>query len=186
MLIETIGPVPEYLLRAALAEVNRLDWSSVPQDTNRKLSEVFATSTSVPMRVHDAPPGTWSVEEYGEMVECVDTPLRARFPSLNLLVGWMYRKVKGEHLGRIQLVRLEAGGDVPLHIDPGTYFQVHGRYHVPLITDEGTVFFSPTEEGRMPQGILHRLNNRDLHGVRNESSAPRVHLIVDIQAKEPS
>jgi hypothetical protein len=47
------------------------------------------------------------------------------------------------------------------------------------------VFFEELgSEARMPGGILCRLNNRDLHGVRNESSNYRVHLIVDIQTKE--
>lgn len=184
MLVERIKQVPEYLMKAALSEISKTDWAHPPQDSTRKKSDVFATSTSLPLRIHDTPPGEFTVLEYGEMVECRDTPLRWRYPCLNLLVNWMYKSVKGMHLGRVQLVRLEGGGDVGLHIDPGTYFQVHERYHVPLITDEGTVFFSPDEEARMPVGTLCRLNNRDLHGVRNESPAPRVHIIVDIQTKE--
>lgn len=184
MLVEQIKIVPPYLMRAALAELGHVDWTKAPQDLTRRKSSVFETSTSLALRIHDAPEGNWTVPEYGEFVECRDTALRSRFPSIGLLVNWMYKTVVGLHLGRIQIVRLEGGGDVNLHIDPGTYFQVHDRYHVPLITDEGTVFFSPTEEARMPVGILHRLNNRDLHGVRNESLAPRVHLIVDIQTKE--
>ncbi len=184
-LVEQLKPVPVYLMRAALADVARVDWANPPQDTNRKKSAVFSTSTSIPLRIHDAPPGEFTVLEYGEMVECRDTALRAQFPSLNMLANWMYKTVGGKHMGRIQLVRLEGGGDVPLHIDPGTYFQVHDRCHVPLITDEGTVFFNHLgEEARMPVGVLCRLNNRDLHGVRNESSAFRVHLIVDIQTKD--
>jgi hypothetical protein len=184
MLVERIKQVPEYLMRAALADVRRIDWKNPPQDSTRKKSAVFSTSTSIPLRIHDVPDGEFTVLEYGEFVECRDTGLRKLYPSLNLLVNWMYKTVNGLHLGRIQLVRLEGGGDVGLHIDPGTYFEVHDRMHVPLITDEGTVFFSPDEEARMPVGVLCRLNNRGLHGVRNESIAPRVHLIVDIQTKD--
>lgn len=184
-LVQHLKTTPQYLMSAALSAVTRINWAAVPQDRTRKNSAVFATSTSIPLRIHDAPAGQFTVQEYGEFVECRDTPLRQLYPTLNPLTNWVYKTVQGIHLGRIQLVRLESNGDVGLHIDPGTYFAVHNRYHVPLITDEGTVFFDDLgTEARMPLGMLCELNNRDLHGVRNESAEYRVHLIVDIQTKE--
>lgn len=182
MLLERITNVPLPYFNAAVIEAKRARWDQ--EDQVRKMSSVFNTSTSIALRIHDAPLGHHTVFEYGEFVDCRDTPLRAQYPAMNLLVNWMYKTVKGMHLGRIQLVKLFGQGKVPLHIDPGTYFDVHDRFHVPLITDEKTVFMSDVEEGVMPLGVLCRLNNRGLHGVRNESTNDRVHLIVDIQTKD--
>lgn len=186
MLVHPIATVPIYLMRAALTEITKIHWSDSQQDLVRKNSKIFSSSSSLALRIHDAPEGTWTVEQYGEFVKCRDTALRAQFPCMNLLVLWIIKILHGKHLGRIQLVRLEGKGDVQLHIDPGTYFQVHRRYHVPLITNDKTIFFSTHEEARMEVGVLCELNNRELHGVRNESDNPRVHLIVDLQTEDYS
>jgi len=184
-LVERLATVDGYFMNRALSELRTIDWATIGQDEVRRRSGVFGTSTAIPLRVHDTNRTDLTVLEYGEIVECRNTQNFNTLPALAILAGWAYQKVKGLHMGRIQCVRLEAGGDVGLHIDPGTYFQVHDRLHIPLITDEGTIFFDDLgNEARMPHGGLYRLNNRDLHGVRNESTNPRVHLIIDIQTKE--
>jgi hypothetical protein len=144
---------------------------------------MFATSYSTHLRIHEKPSGKIKpIEEISKLVECQDTFLRTQLANTNNLVNWIYDRVSGEKLGRIMLVNLLAGGVVPNHIDKGPYFETYKRFHIPLITNEDVVF-TGSKDGlsyHMPTGVLGILNNSDIHGIRNNSTNNRIHLIVDI------
>lgn len=182
-LVSRIATVPSPYLYAAKTEAASADFERLASQRS-VINPVFSTSRSISLRTHAAPAGL-THEDYSNVNECIDTPLRKRFPAMDLLVKWMLRTLGGSHLGRIQLVALLPGGEVAPHIDKGTYFDLHGRYHVPLITNDQVLFNDgAAERAHMAVGGLYRLANLRTHGVRNESDQRRVHLIVDIQVGE--
>ena len=186
MLVKTLCEVPIELFNNSLIEVNNIDWSSVV-DPSRKASDVFSTSTAIHMRVHKVTDDTpKTLRGYCSVVECVDSlPNSLLYPEAYKLANWIYKHVNGLRLGRIMLVRLEAGGSVGLHIDPFEYFKVYSRYHVPIITNSNVVFSGgdDSEKEHMPVGMLSRLNNRKPHMLVNGGSDFRVHLIVDVETE---
>lgn len=182
-LVSYIERVPPLIFKAARSEAIATDFDRFAS-VQRGLNPVFSTSKSIALRRHDAPPGL-TVAEYGNIEQCVNTELRPRFPCLNLLVSWMMRVLDGDQLGRIQLIELAPAGIVDLHTDYGTYFERHRRYHVPLLTNAGVVFFDDAgAKEHMEEGGLYRLANLGLHGVRNESTHRRIHLVADIRVGE--
>lgn len=179
-LISEIDTVPPFLFEPLKREreSSSIDWDVVALKNKRSSMPVFSSSRSASLRTHASDA---SFDVLDNTVECVDTPLRCCFPFTGLVVQWMYRKAKGQRLGRIQLVNLAPLGEVGLHIDPGRYFRTYRRFHVPIVTNPGVRFSNGVEEAHMKAGVMYRLWNIDLHGVRNDSSLERIHLIVDIQ-----
>ena len=83
---------------------------------------------------------------------------------------------------RCLLVKLEAGGRIPLHIDTWinpSANSIH-RVHIPVITNDDVIFSVGGELKNMKKGECWEINNlEEKHGVNNYSSTDRVHLIFD-------
>jgi hypothetical protein len=94
------------------------------------------------------------------------------------------KTLRGDQLGRIQIVELLPHGSVDLHIDAGRYFDVHGRYHIPFVTHPEVYFIDGKSKEHMEAGSLYRLKNLEPHGVKNDSDFIRTHLIIDVQVGE--
>lgn len=188
--VEIIEKVPVKLFENALKEISQIDWDIVSEYDNRSKTpdgkNVFKTSTAIHLRVHDATESTpKTIKALSDIVECKDTIFRKKYSAVNELCAWIYNIIGGNQLGRIMIVKLQSNSDIPLHIDPGKYFQSYYRFHVPIITDENILFINEEEEKiHMPLGHLCQLNNRSLHGVRNNSTNDRIHIIVDIDSKK--
>lgn len=79
---------------------------------------------------------------------------------------------------RVMLARLPAGGEVSRHSDGEASHYVH-KIHVPLITNEETVFHVGTQSMHMPVGEIYEVNNKRIHSVRNDGRHDRIHLIFE-------
>lgn len=183
MLVQTICEVPDDLFIRSLNEISTIDWSSI-DDPSRKTG-VFNASTAIHLRIHKVDPNNKpkSIREYCAIVDCADVgSVIDQYPETYKLANWICETVKGIRLGRIMIVRLEAGGSVGLHQDPYEYFETYSRYHVPLITNPLVVFNDEDNvEEHVAVKTLARLNNRKPHAVANNSSTYRVHVIVDVE-----
>ncbi len=186
-LLNPIAKVPDNVFKNARNEVlNTINWNKLPFPDTRSQNLAFKTSIAAHLRVHKVEKDTLhTIEVLSQIVECVDTQARIKFPNINALVDWICKQVSAVSLGRIMVVKLLAGGIIPLHIDPGKYFEYYYRFHVPLVTDHNVIFTSDVYlSEHMPLGYLTQLKNRKLHGVQNNSSLDRIHLIVDIESKD--
>jgi hypothetical protein len=182
MLTQIIEEVPDDIFLPALHEISAINWSTII-DTSRN-NKVFSTSTSIHLRGHkiDHNNTLKKVEDYCKIVECVDTKIANNYPLSYNVANWILKKVNGKRLGRIMIVKLEAGGSVGLHVDPLDYFDVYARYHVPVKTTEQVVFSGGDNVyEHMPYKMLSRLNNRKPHMLDNNGSDYRTHLIVDVE-----
>lgn len=189
MLVKILEPVPESLFRSLQSEINSIDWKTI-QDPERSSHPRFKTSKSISLRKHTVPTEGIvpdSPHEWSRVVDCVDVDHNIQqYPVTYELAQWIYKQVDGVSMGKILIVNLIGGGSVSVHQDLREYFEVHSRYHVPVITDERVVFVTgPLDKGEhMPLGYLSRLNNRSIHGVRNRTPHNRVHIIVDVETAE--
>ena len=79
------------------------------------------------------------------------------------------------------LVKLKAGGKIPLHIDSGEYFDEGRRIHIPLQTNRKVLFQLGDRKFHMKRRRMYEIDNTHIsHGVHNNSKEDRIHLIVDI------
>ena len=81
---------------------------------------------------------------------------------------------------KIMLAKLAAGHDIPSHTDgAGSNLQVH-KVHVPLISNPDAVMCVGSDQQHLKVGWAYEVNNIAPHGVRNEGSEDRVHLIFEV------
>ncbi|HQS68068.1 MAG: hypothetical protein B7Y36_08950 [Novosphingobium sp. 28-62-57] len=83
-------------------------------------------------------------------------------------------------LGRAKIVCLPAGHRVYPHIDRGRYYEMHNRYHVVLVSTQGSWLKAADEEVRMQTGQWWWFDNDQIHEARNEGTADRIHMIFDL------
>ena len=81
--------------------------------------------------------------------------------------------------GRSRLMGLEAGADVPDHVDIHYYWRTHLRIHIPVITNTGVGFACDGETIHMAAGDCYILDSFYRHSVANRGSETRVHLVLD-------
>jgi hypothetical protein len=80
---------------------------------------------------------------------------------------------------RIILTRLSPGTTINRHRDDGESLMRSHRYHVALKTNPLVDFFVGGQPNHFAAGEIWEINNRAYHAVRNASTEPRVHLILD-------
>lgn len=185
--VKILDKIPCDIFNAAQEEVLAIDWNNLLIPDRRSEASVFKTSITNHLRVHKIKKDTpHTIEALSAIVDCIDTPARILYPNINKLVDWIYNTVDGTKLGRIMIVKLLPNGIINAHIDPGQYFQEHYRFHVPFITAPEVLFYGEDNvPAHMPEGFLSQLANRRMHSAENKSNVDRIHLIVDIDSKNP-
>lgn len=103
------------------------------------------------------------------------------------LLDLIYANVGGRELGRAMIVNLKPGGYIKPHADEGAYADHFERFHLALRSGPDNFFHVDSDEGpnhtaRMRPGELWWFDHKRTHWVANQSSEPRIHLIVDIVA----
>jgi len=84
--------------------------------------------------------------------------------------GWMLRCI---------VVRLPAGGRIPIHRDNGGSFEVSHRCHIPIVTNPAVAFQVGATAVHMSIGEVWEINNFRRHRVTNSGQADRLHVIAD-------
>ena len=80
----------------------------------------------------------------------------------------------------VRLMAMAPGSRIMMHRDPGTSFEDGVvRLHVPIVTAPKVLFTVEDEDVHFSAGHTWYLNANCLHGVRNESARPRIHLMLD-------
>jgi Aspartyl/Asparaginyl beta-hydroxylase len=79
---------------------------------------------------------------------------------------------------RVMFARLPAGGEISGHSDGEASYFIH-KIHVPLVTNEKTMFRVGQQEIHMPVGEIIEVNNKRNHAVRNDGDEDRIHLIFE-------
>ena len=80
---------------------------------------------------------------------------------------------------RIILVRLRQQSEIKSHVDQGHSLSCAHRIHIPVLTNDNTVFGIAGNIQHLGEGEAWEINNRKAHAVKNDGDDPRVHLIFD-------
>src|SRR6476661_6248313 len=81
--------------------------------------------------------------------------------------------------GRSRLMGLEAGAEVPDHVDVHYYWRTHLRIHVPVITNPQVGFTCDDKTMHLAAGECWLLDSFYRHSVDNRGSETRIHLVLD-------
>ena len=82
-------------------------------------------------------------------------------------------------LKRMIVVNLKKYGFIRRHLDTGQFLEHHWRCHFPLITNPNVLFHVGNSTVNMLTNHGYIINNQLPHGVSNNSSHDRYHLIMD-------
>lgn len=80
---------------------------------------------------------------------------------------------------RILLAKLRAGGKIDEHVDSGYSLLTVHRIHIPIITNDDTVFHVGGATTQMRAGEFWEIDNSRTHAVENNGTEDRIHMIVD-------
>jgi len=113
------------------------------------------------------------------MLEARDTIAVLELPAVRDLCAAACQRLNVRELGRVMLVELKPGGQIPQHVDGGDYAAHYDRFHLPLLSEDGNAFWCGDENIHMKPGELWQFDQHTSHAVFNHSKVPRVHLIID-------
>lgn len=85
----------------------------------------------------------------------------------------------GGYIVRTLFARLPAGAEIAAHTDNQYSLIRAHRIHIPVETNPQVSFFVGGESRALKEGELWEIDNSQLHAVKNEGNADRIHLIVD-------
>lgn len=117
--------------------------------------------------------------------ETRNTTISRNFPKIMQFIRDFATEVDAE-LGRAKLALLLPGGKVHPHIDRGEYYLRRDRYHLVLQSETGNFLAAGQEKVFMQQGELWWFNNKIPHEAVNGSQRDRIHLIFDLEPRQPS
>lgn len=80
---------------------------------------------------------------------------------------------------RIMLARMAPGGVIHPHRDENPAAKWPHKIHVPLLTNEGVVFYVQGKPHHFPEGEAVEVNNMGMHAVENRGATDRIHLIFE-------
>ena len=81
--------------------------------------------------------------------------------------------------GRSRLMGLQAGAEVPEHVDVHYYWRTHLRLHIPVITNPDVAFTAAGATIHMQAGECWLLDSFYRHSVVNRGKDDRIHLVLD-------
>ncbi len=122
-------------------------------------------------------------EEYASSTETPWRPAAADLPSVRGVILRLMNAVGAYSLGRVLISRLPPGAIITAHADAGMAYADQrdiGRYHVILQGLPGSLFTCGDETVCMATGDVWTFSAPTVHGCINNSSADRLHLVVDL------
>jgi|HubBroStandDraft_5_1064220.scaffolds.fasta_scaffold92314_2 hypothetical protein len=125
--------------------------------------------------------GPETTEGIFDNLECVDFQSLEALPATLDLIRLTAHFLKAREIGRIMLVRLNAGGWIKPHVDEGAYARYFARFHLAIESNPTCRFRCGEEAVNMEAGELWWFNHQVQHSVVNRG-ADRTHLIMDLTA----
>jgi hypothetical protein len=150
-------------------------WSA--EVSRQKRLPVQRHTESIPLRAVARKPDDKRRSE--DIHESRLTPYAAAFPITMSVLTNIAIHLQGS-LERAMYVQLLPRAMVYPHIDAGVYYKVRDRYHLVVLSKDGSILSSGGEQVTMHPGELWWFDNKAIHESFNPSDEGRVHLIFDI------
>ncbi len=128
-----------------------------------------------------------TIESVRDSLDIVEHANWKRFPEVQTIVAACMKAAEATELGRVFIAKLKVDGVVIPHCDFGMYSDHYERFHLVLTSDPGNIFcvqdaYGYHEAARMKQGEFFWFNHKEPHWAINNSTTPRMHLIIDMIA----
>jgi hypothetical protein len=123
----------------------------------------------------------WS-DKKSEPVEYFDLRLWDQFKEVLLPILIKTVQPIGYKKGffpRIMLAKMAPGTKIPDHIDGKTKGWIPHKIHIPIVTNQDAIFFIDREGTNFKKGTAYEVNNGTMHGVENNGTTVRIHLIFE-------
>jgi hypothetical protein len=108
------------------------------------------------------------------------TPMADRFP---IMMAWIeaFSRTMDRSVSRALIAKLKPQSQVFRHVDEGSYYQHRNRFHLVLVSAEGSPMVCGEESVTMQEGELWWFDNKKPHEAFNNSRENRIHLIFDLE-----
>ncbi len=101
-------------------------------------------------------------------------------PLVKAAIYGILASLQGEQLGGVILTRLPPKGTIAPHVDEDWHSHHYKKYHL-LLQGEGSLIYSGNEYLVPSVGELFYLNDKEIHGVINNSDEHRICLVVCVK-----
>jgi len=93
----------------------------------------------------------------------------------------VFQLSQANNLGGVLLTRLPAGGEIFPHIDSGWHAAVHRKFYCAIQNKPGATFHWQDKAFEAQDGDVFEFRNDKLHWVKNNSTFPRISMIVCVR-----
>ena len=120
-------------------------------------------------------------EQFNDEHDSVWYPILRDIPEVLPLVFTLMAAVSGERLGGVLITKLPPGGEIKPHIDEGWHAGYYSKFFVPIQNAPGAKFCWEDLEVEPEEGEVWEFDNSVVHWVENNSTIPRIAMIVCIK-----
>jgi hypothetical protein len=99
--------------------------------------------------------------------------------ELQHIYDWLEKEYNGKVV-RSELVNMFPNSRIRKHRDRSNMLFLSRRIHIPIKTNDKTIFMVNEETENMAEGYIYEINNSKIHSVYNGSNENRIHLIIDV------
>lgn len=99
--------------------------------------------------------------------------------ELQDIYDWLEKEYSGKVI-RSELINMLPKSRVRGHRDRTDMLFLCRRIHIPIKTNNETIFMVNKEYENMAEGCIYEINNSKIHSVYNGGSENRIHLIIDV------
>ena len=99
--------------------------------------------------------------------------------ELQYIYDWLEKEYNGKVV-RSELVNMFPNSRIRKHRDRSNMLFLSRRIHIPIKTNNKTIFTVNQETENMAEGYIYEINNSQIHSVYNGSNENRIHLIIDV------
>jgi tetratricopeptide (TPR) repeat protein len=155
-------------LRQRVGQITEAEWSASDRDEHFHVHRDTRSVTLIEFIAHkdEEPRALPLYSEFEELVQPVVDHIADYYQDNGFVI-------------RVLLAKLLAGCNIKEHVDTGYSLLAVHRVHIPVITNNDTVFSVGGEQIRMRAGEFWEIDNSKAHAVTNSGDEDRVHMIVD-------
>jgi hypothetical protein len=168
-----VGDFPVAWADAFVASIDEPDWYALDY---RKAMVAASSSTAYDSMVfrHSSEYATNTIRDF---------PLREKYNAvLEPFIEWCRERYEVDEWVALA-AKLIPQGRVAPHQDSGEFLERIHRLHFPLLTNPAAFYTVEGERVHMPVGSCYEIDNQRVHGVENDGTTDRIHLVVNIYGR---
>lgn len=169
------GSIPRPLIEEALSLIKPEHWYV---DGTRNTMGNLTSTQSILLRYFDS--YNDDVFKPGWQNKLVDKPLYEEYRSVVEKILFVLKKYYTFSEYIAFFAKLNAKSKVGNHIDDGEFLETCHRVHIPIKTNSDVYYIIEGVKYNWVTGNIYEFDNTRMHGVQNNSSEDRIHLMFNL------